>query len=170
MDYSTGDWWVSLRCAGSKTTRLVERLQDKGIAAWTPVKLVNRRVPRKQVKQKVIVPMLPSYVFIPSVSLGLAMEYADIRQCPEFSPMIFMGRLAQFRGEQLLPMRILYDDAPSIEEKFPDPGCYVTLRFGAFSGLKGIVRGRVKQQSLVEMVGSSMVIKISPFFLEKYVL
>jgi hypothetical protein len=167
IDEVEQDWWVSLRCASGKTTQLVEKLCFMGVEAWTPIKLVNRRVPRKRVKQKVVVPMLPSFVFIPAGSLDAAQEYADMRTCPAFNPMFFMGRLARFKGDQLLPMRVLFNDVANEEEKFPDVGTTVTLRFGAFSGLRGTVVGRVKQQSLVELQGSSMVVKIAPFFLEK---
>lgn len=162
------EWWTALRCSGAKTTQLVRKLVENKIEAWTPVRISMRRLPRKNVKQEVVVPMLPSFVFVRVDDLVASIWLSECRMCPAFTPMTFMGKLAQFKGRQLLPMKVLYDDNPlGVENELPSVGSVVVLRFGMFSGLRGIVRGYAKKQCLVEIDNNGINVKISPFFLEK---
>lgn len=55
--------WCILRTSGRSTIRLTESLAKDGFDVWTPIETRTVRVPRANIRRKVRLPIMPSYVF-----------------------------------------------------------------------------------------------------------
>lgn len=162
------DVWIAVRCSGGKTNELAWSLSNYEIDAWTPFVIYNRRIPRKNIRKKVVVPLMPSYVFLPMDSLARAELIRDKMMCPQFKPMKFMDRFATFNVRHLDHLKSISNKTKmeSIRVNFPKVGTVVKIKVGAFEGLRAVVAGNTKNESILHVENSPLELKISPFLFE----
>jgi hypothetical protein len=72
--------WCILRTSGRHTIRLAGTLNAAGIEAWSPVEPKMIRVPRKNVRRQIIVPMMASYVFAKADRMVDLLRLADTEE------------------------------------------------------------------------------------------
>nr|WP_317892391.1 hypothetical protein [uncultured Sphingomonas sp.] len=141
--------WCILRTHGGRTLALAKSLADAGIAAWTPVEQIRRRIPRSKTKEQVFraVPYMPTYVFAPDSDLGelRRLEAALNNPHPGFSIFRHCGATVRVSDAEVQRLRRMEDESQrrmrqSLKERAEPlpPGTTVALG-GAFAGLAGIV-------------------------------
>lgn len=159
--------WVALVCAPAQTLLLIERLDEKaGVLAWTPMWLRWRKKPRCSKKEKVPVPALPGFLFLPENGLGGAVRLRQGLACPGFTVMNLMGKIVCFSEKELVPLRQISDPAPKGKFSLPAPGTSVRISAGSFQGLVGVVTRNSKRESWVRFEGFPIDVKIPPFLFD----
>ncbi len=63
-DRSGGALWYVVQVAGVAPNRLADQLREAAIEAWAPMQTIYRRRRRSQSKDKVLVPVLPGFIFV----------------------------------------------------------------------------------------------------------
>jgi transcription antitermination factor NusG len=157
--------WVILRTSGRTTMRLAETLSGASIEAWTPIETRTIRVPRKNVKRVIKLPIMPSYVFARAESLFDLIELAgnSLGAHPSFSVMHYHDRIPVIADHHLVGLRTI--EAKKSPRKRADPlpkGLSVRVKTegGSFAGMKGRVERSDKNATLV-CFDSRLVVKIS---------
>lgn len=74
--------WVILRTAGRHTLRLSASLTEDGFEAWTPVETRTIHVARGNLKRKIELPIMPSYVFARASHLIDLIQLAAMKPVP----------------------------------------------------------------------------------------
>lgn len=182
-DYAAGDCavldappepshYVALRCAGGATLGLTRKLLDTGASAWTPVVPQSRPVPRSRVRQWVMAPLLPTFVFLDSEALVDAREARDRFLLPSFTPLALAGELVKIRSAALAALREIEAGLVEKSRRRAPPGkklgvgTRVTLLSEAFTGLTAEVRASSRRSCVVDIGGMRMTV---PSFLLKEV-
>lgn len=162
------DQWLALRCGSAKTVKLVEDLSALEVPAWTPMMKRIKRFPRVSKKEIILLPCLPSFVFVPETSSFLCQSIKEQGKCPSFSVMRTMGLIARFRSCELDHMRKVSDVKDEKKFLVPGVGVRVRIKAGAFQGLCGLVVSSLKREALVSLEGESdmSLIKFPPFLFD----
>jgi transcription antitermination factor NusG len=136
------DWFI-LRTAGRSTLTLARTLNEDGFEAWTPTREETIRVPRMNVRRKIHLPMLPSFVFVRGKHL---VDMLDLAKKPlqsrhkGFSVFHYLDQIPMVSDLHLEPLRTKESEAvprksrPSFQKGDP-----VRVAKGAFQGLFGRV-------------------------------
>jgi len=165
------DWrgtWLVLRCANKNTLPLVVALETVGLRAWTPLWVRRRRYPRSSNARKVLLPCLPSFVFLAEGDILGALAAAEGNGVPGFSIMNSYGVLVRIADGALEGLRKITDLSPRKVNpvNWPAVGDAKAILSGAFQGLVGTVVGLTERHCLVKIEGSSIPpLKIPPFLL-----
>lgn len=165
------DWrgnWLVLRCSNGRTLALVGALVNIHLRAWTPMWLRRRRYPRSSRYRKVVLPCLPSFVFLAEADAVLAINAAERNGVPGFSIMKSYGVMVRIKDKDLESLRQIADLNPRTEPPvlWPEIGVEQRIISGAFQGLTGKVVGKTERHCLVQIDNSKFpVVKIPPFLL-----
>ncbi len=175
--------WCILRTSGGNTMQLAESLADAGYEVWTPIETRDQRLPRKQERTTVRLPLMPSFVFARAQHLGElinlshspALQYrvwdSELRRMvvkghPMFSLFRHGGLYPLIPEYQLLPLRIAEKrTAPKPTPTAFKPGDRVTLTEGGFSGLTGTVQETRGGFASVVFPGFNIAVKIATWIL-----
>lgn len=153
--------WVILRTTGRHTLRLAETLSEDGYEAWTPVESKTITIPAKNVKRKIRLPIMPSYVFVRAEHLIDLILLSGLRPIPrrvavrhqdrseewrpfhaEFSVMRCNERIPVISDAALTSLRSI-EQKRNPRQKAPPltPGMSVRVKSdaGAFAGMTGRV-------------------------------
>jgi hypothetical protein len=156
--------WCILRTNGRCTLKLASSLRAVGIAAWTPSRIVNQRVPRSRATKKRTMPIMPTFVFADA-------DHLDRLRALEMQP---SQRLAIFRHLGSVPL--ISDRAldalraterkvmPRHQQRTWREGQSVRVPEGAFAGMSGQVEQSDGKYTLV-CFGGLMRVKIETFLL-----
>jgi hypothetical protein len=164
----SGDWFV-LRCSNRHTLPLVASLGKEGLRSWTPIWFRKRRYPRSSKTRDVLLPCLPSFVFLPEPDLVRAQTAAEFVQVPSFSVMAGHDGRVRLKDHHLDGLRKASTLTPRATNPIPFPkeGRAMKITSGPFQGLHCIVLGRSQRHSLVRVEGGKLPpIKVPPFLLE----
>lgn len=163
-----GDWLV-LRCSNRHTLPLVAALGDRELRSWTPIWYRKRRMPRSSKTREVLLPCLPSFVFLPEPDLVAAQTAAEFVQVPSFSVMSGHDGRVRLKDHHLDGLRRASTTKPRTANpvQFPKQGTPMRITSGAFQGLNCVVVGRSQRHSIVRIEGGRLPpIKVPPFLLE----
>jgi transcription antitermination factor NusG len=177
-DQAGTDWFI-LRCAGRSTLSLAKTLADDGFEVWTPARVQRIRVPRKNVRREVRLPMLPSYIFVRAQHLDDLLELSHMDERPRrcggrkpahrsFSVFRFLDRVQMVADKSLEQLRLEERRAiprtlgPKFVRNQP-----VRVGSGPFEGLKGRVERHESGHVLVIFEGGKRRVKIPTFLLEE---
>jgi hypothetical protein len=165
----SSDWhgtWLVMRCSNKNTLALVRAMAENGVRAWTPLWVRKRRLPRSSEFQRILLPCLPSFVFLAEDDIGIALASAKACLTPGFSVMNSYGVLVRIKDNDLLSLREISDSSLSVNPvHWPKTGSHQKVISGAFQGLLGQVVGRSKRHCLVDIPGFGSALKIPPFLL-----
>jgi transcription antitermination factor NusG len=160
--------WLILRCAGRSTLPLAESLSRGGFQVWTPSATQVRRVPRKNFRHNVTLPMMPSFVFARADRLVDLLDMANARKVhrhPSFTVFHYLDQIPLVADRDLEPLRMAEKRAvPVAKRPTFNRGQTVRVPTGAFEGLSGIVEKSDGKFTLVCFGHAS--VKISTFILE----
>lgn len=146
--------WCILRTSARYTIPLAETLKADGYEVWTPVETRMVRVPRKNVKREVRLPIMPSYVFARSDRLVDLLMLADEPVKPrragtgahsDFSVMHAFGGIPLVPDAHLTKLREREDELTpkpkTVKAKVPtfDIGELLRMGSGIFAGMVGRV-------------------------------
>lgn len=154
--------WCVLRTAARHTLTLAESLAADGYEVWTPVEVRMIRIPRKNVKREVRLPIMPSYIFARAHQLVDLLMMADCpvkrRTCAsgrdewgreikpkphsDFDVMHAFGQIPMVPDKHLTRLReIEIQRTPKRKaEKTFIPGVLVKVGGGSFGGMAGTVK------------------------------
>lgn len=100
--------WCILRTASRQTIPLSESLAEDGYEVWTPIETRTIRIPRKNVKREIRLPIMPSYVFARACHLIDLIQRADQPIAPRFCVMHAFGdQIPLVRDAHLTKLREL---------------------------------------------------------------
>ncbi len=180
------DLWCILRTSGPATLGLVKSLNSAGLGAWTPRTIVRRRRPRSKVRVDREAPILPTFVFAPSTSLGelRAALNQPINPFPAFSIFRFSGRIPLISAASLATLHELEErEAEAYRQRVQGEkraaerrslrservtqqvNDTVTVKHGAFAGLTGIVEDVRTKEARVNF-GAGMSFTVAAWQLE----
>lgn len=160
--------WVVLRCAGKNTMPLVQAMEKRGLDSWTPLWRRKRRYPRSSKYRTVVLPALPTFVFLAEKDMWSALDALTEFATPGFSLMHSYGEIIRIKDAELASLRKISDVKPAEKNPvvWPQVGERRRVTSGAFTGMTGLVKGKTKHHCLVELDGSRFpVVKIPPFLL-----
>lgn len=159
--------WLVLRCPGSKTLDVADRLAELGVNAWTPIWRRKRRRPRDGRFEWNVLACIPSFVFVADdyrEDTDDLMSSLVVTQC---SWMRDQGRVVGCPERTLSPLRKISDDdqTPPVVP-IPPIGSVRRINDGAFQGLWCKVVGRTASMAVVEVAEQKWFpMKIAPFLL-----
>lgn len=136
--------WCVLRTSSRKTLRIAEALEDRGLKAWTPREVRMIRIPRANVRRRVVLPMMPSFVFARSENLHELLHLsASEQEGLQFSVMHYADRIPLIADVQLNALRRIEarrNPRKRADRRFP-PGIEVRVKIegGSFAGMRGKV-------------------------------
>lgn len=156
----SGDW-VIIRTQGRHTLRLAETLSEDGYEAWTPVESKTITIPAKNVKRKIKLPIMPSYVFVRAAFLIELIRLSGMKPIPrrmyvrpqdrsdewrpfhaDFSVMHYLDRIPVINDHHLQGLRTLEAKLTPRQKGEPlEPGVSVRVKSegGSFAGMTGRV-------------------------------
>lgn len=162
------DPWCVLRMAPAATLALARSLSAAGFDVWTPTEVVTKRVPRANVKRKVTVALLPSFLFaraghIPAL---LAIRADPVKHHREFRLFRQADRFPLIDDDALAPLRLI-----ERRMKPRDGGLVggerVKLTEGGFAGLSGVVESSRGDFATVAIPGfQNMKLRIARWHLQ----
>ncbi len=146
--------WCILRTSGRTTLRLAETLAEDGFDVWTPIENRTIRVPRKNVRRPITLPLMPSYVFARAHHLVDLLQMAAMGFKPrrkanqpahvDFTVMHYNDRIPVIGEAQLHSLRRLeHKLKPKVKAaRTFGQGVQVRVKIegGSFAGMKGVVR------------------------------
>lgn len=165
------DWrgtWMVLRCSNGKTLALVNALNELGIQCWTPMWVRKRRFPRSNQYRPVLLPCLPSFVFVAEPDVKQACAASQACGVPGFSVMSSYGTIVRIPDHALESLRRISHVTPQKQEEivWPEIGSTQKIISGAFQGMEGKVVGRSNRHCLVDVLSAGKkALKIPPFLL-----
>jgi transcription antitermination factor NusG len=178
------DWFI-LRTAGRSTLLLAKTLAEDGFEVWTPARKQTIRVPRMNVRREIVLPLLPSFVFVRAAHLVDLLELAQLEEKPRRSPRtssdrhsqpahrgfsVFhhLDRIPMIADRHLEPLRSKEIEAvPKKDAPRFDHGANVRVNSGAFEGLKGRVERCKSGYALVIFTDFKRPVKIPTFLLRE---
>lgn len=158
--------WCILQCESTKTLALGDALSFIGFEVWTPVEVANKRVPRANVKRRIVTALLPGYIFAEARRLVDLFELAsdEMRRPAKFRLMREGDRIPLVADASLAPLRLAERYRKPLERKL-SPGEKVRLTDGAFAGCDGVVETARGKFAMVAIPGFRMPIKIAEWHL-----
>jgi len=178
--------WIILRTSGRHTMRLAETLREDGYDAWTPIEHRTIRKPRSNVRRKIMLPIMPSYVFARAPHLIDLIQLSGMQVKPRaakrkegedrpaphasFSVMHYHDHIPIIVDAHLQRLRELeakLTPKPKAERAL-DAGVEVKVKIegGSFAGMKGVVRKSDEGYTLV-CFDSRLSVKIPTFLLDQ---
>jgi hypothetical protein len=169
--------WCILRTSGADTLRLADRLNAAGILAWTPTQWSVARTPGIRSRYDKPAPIMPGYAFaqVERIDELLSLSRRSVRRgLPRFHlfsmgtahgpsvPLIADSELNALRAEEAR-LRRIFDRSKLRGAKPPklDPGTPVRMPVGAWEGLSGIVESQSGGMAVVNIPGSTKLIKVA---------
>jgi len=153
--------WCVLRTASRNTIGLAETLAEDGYEVWTPIETKTMRIPRKNVKREVRLPIMPSYVFARARHLVDLLQLAEMSVKPRresgrpahagFSVMHAFDQIPLVPDAHLAALRrieIKRTPLKKADKRFI-PGVTVKVGGGSFGGMVGRVERSDKGHTLV---------------------
>jgi transcription antitermination factor NusG len=175
---TAGDWFI-LRTAGRSTLPLASSLAEDGFEVWTPVRTMRVRVPRKNVRREVRLPMLPSYVFVRARHLNDLLDLSHMEERPRrcggrkpahrsFSIFRFLDQIQMVADASLDQLRLEERRAipRTLGPKFVRDQI-VRVGSGPFEGLRGRVERHESGYVLVIFEDGKRRVKIPTFLLHE---
>lgn len=159
------DRWLVLRCGTNATLKLVDALKSSGVDAWSPIRVVVRRAPRRLFKIKVEISTLPTFVFMPYSEMDKVLLLRQRCALPSFSFMKLMGIIVTVHKDELEFMQKVSWN--NVKAKPIPIGSSVRFRSGSFAGIEGRVTDGDDKDCTVQLKGSDMIVKVPPFLLVK---
>lgn len=165
------DTWCILRTSGRSTLRLAKSLTDDGFEVWTPVETRSIRKPRDTVRRKVVMPLMPSYIFARAKHLVDLLEIANQTVRPRrghspthasFSVMHWNDSIPVIGDRQLDQVRKLEARRmPVAKASAFKLGVEVKVKMegGSFAGMQGRVE-RSDHTSTIVCFSARMTVKI----------
>jgi len=147
--------WAALRCQSVQTLTLAETLQAQGVAGWSPSAVVRHRFPRKRKAELRIVPLLPSFVFVPFPLADNALELGERGRVPRAWPFLFNGDRPAVPVDQLLAMQCAKPRSNGEQYKAGDSVRFVA---GPFQGLTAVVLCRKGRDRWLVDIGGARVL------------
>jgi transcription antitermination factor NusG len=184
MDPQATDWFI-LRTAGRSTLLLAKTLAEDGFEVWTPARKQTIRVPRMNVRREIVLPLLPSFVFVRAPHLVDLLELAQLEEKPRraprtssdrrsqpahrgFSVFHHLDRIPMIADRHLEPLRSKEIEAvPKKDAPRFDHGANVRVNSGAFEGLKGRVERCKSGYALVIFTDFKRPVNIPTFLLSE---
>ncbi len=172
------DGWCILRTAGSKTLKLAETLREDGYEAWSPAETRSIRIPRANVRRKVVLPIMPTYVFARAYHLHDLLElaampvkprrHANQPAHPSFSVLHIHDKIPLVSDGSLEGLRhIEFKRTPRKKALAAlKPGQEVAIEGGSFGGLKGKVERSDTAHTLVSF-SDTFSVKINTCLFER---
>ena len=156
--------WAVLRCAGPSTLPLATSLA--GFDVWTPTEIVTKRVPRANVKRKLTLALLPSYLFAPARYITDLLELAakPIHEHKDFHVWHTRQGIPLIADESLEPLRLAERKRKPLERSLT-PGEKVRLLDGGFEGLNGVIESARGEWAMVAIPGFRMPLKVATYHL-----
>ncbi len=172
--------WIILRTAGRSTLNLAKSLGEDGFDVWTPIENRTIRVPRKNVRRPITLPLMPSYVFAKAGHLIDLLEMACLDFKPRraagqpahagFTVMHYHDRIPVIGEGQLHSLRRLeHKLKPKVKADHSfGKGVQVRVKIegGSFAGMKGVVRKSDSGHTLV-CFDDRLEVKIDTLLLEE---
>lgn len=159
MTSNSENSWCVLRTASRHTLQLAESLTADGYDAWTPTEVRMVRVPRKNVKREVRLPIMPSYVFARSHRLVDLIVLAgtpvkprtDVGARVDFTVMRAFGEIPLVPDAHLTALRhIEFTRTPKRKAASTFiHGATVKVDGGSFGGMVGSVEQSDRGHTLV---------------------
>lgn len=163
--------WCIVRCASPKTLELTKSLAEAGFEAWAPIETVTLRARRGHAQQRIVVPMMPGFVFV-ETSRMLALLALSRSPSLIYRVWDHQQRRMVTRGHPYFRMFRPFGD----RDKIPDAqlahlrkldglrrpkgplrtwkdGDRIRLTDGAYAGLRGTVIRCSGEQTTVELDG-----------------
>jgi transcription antitermination factor NusG len=160
-----GDWCILL-CDSAKTLALADALEMLGFEVWAPTLVETKRVPRANVKRRVVSAMMPGYIFARSRHVVDLLQLAgdEMRRPAKFRFMREPDRIPLIADAVLGPLRRAERYHKPLERKLL-PGERVRLTEGAFAGCSGVVETARGKFAMVAFPGFRMPLKIAEWHL-----
>lgn len=174
--------WVILRTTGRHTLRLAETLSEDGYEAWTPVESKTITIPAKNVKRKIKLPIMPSYVFVRAAYLIDLIQMSGMKPIPrrvavrpldraeewrpfhaDFSVMHYHDRIPVVSDHHLQSLRTIEQKRNPRQKAAPlTPGVNVRVKQegGCYAGMTGRVERSESTWTLV-CINERRTVKIS---------
>jgi hypothetical protein len=152
---TASDRWAALRCQSAATLALASDLSALGVVGWSPAMAVRFRLPRGRKTAVKLVPLLPSFVFVPFGIADQAVDLGKAGRVPRNWPFLFNGDRPALPVDQLQAMTATERPKGDVYK----PGDKVRFVVGPFHGLLGIIlskKGRDKW--LVDVDGSRLLV------------
>ena len=159
------DKWFVLRCAANSTLKLVNALQGNGIDAWTPIRIITRRLPRRNSKAKKEISTLPTFVFMSDNSRPILDILRTTCYLPSFRYMKMLGMTVLVNDSEMEFMHRVSMDKTKVTTQ--PVGGMVRFRSGSFEGIEGIVTQSSDKECTVRIDGTNTLVKVPPFLLLK---
>jgi hypothetical protein len=168
-DQDQGEQWCILRTSGRQTLKLADTLGEDGFEVWTPQETRRIRIPRKNVRREITLPIMPSYVFARArhrIDL-LEMERMEVKPRrghgfgrpahPRFNVMRHAGQLVAIEDRHLNALRQIEHKAEldRIRLKTTEPfpvGVRVRVKPGTHDAWSGMVARVVKSDAGISTV------------------
>jgi len=159
--------WGVLRCHSLQTLQLADSLAATGLAGWSPRVPLRRRLPRQRKTECKLVPLLPSFVFLPFDHLEQALDLAAAGKVPPHRPFTFLGERPALPVEQLQGLRATEARRKGDRDGFAafSPGGQVRLLYGPLHGLLATVVARKGRDHWVVEVAALHRRLLAPSFL-----
>ena len=139
----TIELWCVLRTTATSTLPLAKSLSSVGYDVWTPVHVLQRRMPRTKAKVRNEVAMMPTYVFARAEHLPDLVELAvlPVKDHRDFRVFRHLNRFPLIADASLAPLRTEERKLQVVEKTKPGfvSGDRVRLTEGGFAGMSGTV-------------------------------
>jgi transcription antitermination factor NusG len=158
----TGGKWCILRTSAASTLGLVKTLNDAGLGAWSPKKTIERRRGASRARYEVVVPILPTFVFVPADFSDDVRRIIALPNSPHaaFSlfiyrdaiPLVFDGEMIDLRKEEARHL-----DATKKTKRYElknGAGVRVDAVESAFLGMSGVVESCDGKRAWVSFGGN----------------
>ena len=147
--------------------RLASALRIAGIDAWSPVEAVTKRVPRANIKRRIVLPLMPSYVFADARCLIELIELAEAEHKPQPDFRLFRsaGRIPLIADTNLEGLRTIEQKRTVSERPAFTKGERVKLLDAGFLGLTGTVESAKGQYVMVAIPGLRFKLKVAAWCL-----
>lgn len=151
------DRWCILRTGGARTLPLATALTAAGFDAWTPTKMVKRRVCRtRKAKEAQPAAIMPTFVFVRARHLPdlLRILCLPSNPYPSFSLFRYLGDVVRVRDSEVERLRVVERRAlPRAQRRTYQPGAAVRLAEGPYAGMPGVVQSSNGRRTMIAFGG-----------------
>jgi hypothetical protein len=163
------DTWAALRCHSFQTLTLADQLVVKGVGGWSPRVPQRRRLPRHRKTVVQLVPLLPSFVFVPFERIEAALDLGTSGEVPTSRAFTFLGHRPALPTEQLLGLRAIEARRSTDRQGLAAyrPGTLVRLLYGPLMGHAArVIARKGRDHWVVELAGVRQRILVPSFLLQ----
>lgn len=161
--------WLIIRTSPKSTVTLAKSLREAGYDCWTPVKKIERRLPRSKGKKEIEVPILPTFVFAREKHEDelLALSKRTQTRHAGFSVFHYFGSIPKIHEGELRTLRMEERRANGkVAGRVITQGERVRVPDGPFAGMSGIVETAQGKFALVCFPGLAIPVRIATFRLD----